>query len=392
MSDDTTSVPNSEPAFNEEPVLNEDTGEDISEDTASRDSSDDTVPQQMQPVSDDDVVLDGLLDDIDTISAADQESITADSESEAQSTDDDDATAVGIFDSEDTASEMPEMEQPLAYTAAEDAETTFIDTVLPGEDTSSGVFDDNVYIDPAETAVMESAETAVADIPVSVAPAAPVSVSSSSVEDAASSEPLDSSDLSDSDELLEDVHDGQEKDDNEDDKSKGWGTVDWGLFLLRVTLGVIMAMHGADKLFGLFGGSISATEDLLRSVGFTNHTEIFAIGAGVTELVSGIIVILGLFAPAGASVILGVMGMATLTHLALGEGAFLALYKGPYELITLIAAMSAAVIFAGSGRWSVDGRWGWATRPKWGAIVWFIVGIASAPIVWAIFNTQGFPF
>ena len=48
MSDDTTSVPNSEPAFNEEPVLNEDTGEDISEDTASRDSSDDTVPQ---PVS-----------------------------------------------------------------------------------------------------------------------------------------------------------------------------------------------------------------------------------------------------------------------------------------------------------------------------------------------------
>ena len=67
-------------------------------------------------------------------------------------------------------------------------------------------------------------------------------------------------------------------------------------------------------------------------------------------------------------------------------------YKGPYELITLIAAMSAAVIFAGSGRWSVDGRWGWATRPKWGAIVWFIVGIASAPIVWAIFNTQGFPF
>ncbi|WQD12439.1 MAG: DoxX family protein [Lawsonella clevelandensis] len=144
--------------------------------------------------------------------------------------------------------------------------------------------------------------------------------------------------------------------------------------------------------FGLFGGSIASTEQLLHSIGFTNYTELLAIGAGVTELVGGVIVALGLFRSCGCIRTVGSDGHGyahpshTRRHCVSLEP------KGPYEIITLIAVMAATVILAGAGRWSVDGRWGWATRPKWGALVWLVVGIISAPVMWAVLNTQGFPF
>lgn len=346
------------------------------------------VPERIEPVTEDDLLMEDLLDDVDTISTAEQAELAggklvespagdgtvADDSTRLEETvltDDPERDNEPVVAGENAVIEagmpaaseadawgdtVPVAEQPIAFSDMSAGETTVIPPVPAAEE--------SVYPAPVESTYPDAAETAIlAPAPV-VAPVTPMPE--------------------------------EEEEPTEDDDTVAphpdRGTIDFGLFLLRVTLGVIMALHGADKLFGLFGGSIDSTQQLLQSVGFTNYTEILAICAGVTELVGGIIVALGLFAPAGASALLGVMGMATLTHLALGDTAFLSIQQGPYEIITLIAVMAATVILAGAGRWSIDGRWGWATRPKWGALVWLLVGIVSAPIMWAVLNTQGFPF
>ena len=346
------------------------------------------VPERIEPFTEDDLLMEDLLADVDTISAAEQEDLAGGNPAGVSSDDEpaegeltqiensvqDDQPVLNdepVWEAEgvqleadvpdtteasDWDTPIPVAEQPIAFSDMAEGETTVITPVPAAEE--------NFYAAPVEPTYPDVTETAV------LAPAPVVAATAS--------------DNSEEDELDYDDEDVAPRPDR--------GTIDFGLFLLRVTLGVIMALHGADKLFGLFGGSIASTEQLLHSIGFTNYTELLAIGAGVTELVGGIIVALGLFVPAGASALLGVMGMATLTQLALGNTAFLSIQKGPYEIITLIAVMAATVILAGAGRWSVDGRWGWATRPKWGALVWLLVGVISAPVMWAVLNTQGFPF
>lgn len=345
------------------------------------------VPERIEPITEDDLLMEDLLADVDTISVAQQEELAggnlagvssdnepAEDESvQIEDSAQDDEPAVNdepaleaegalreldapeMTDAGSQEEHIPVAEQPIAFSDMAEGETTVITPVPEAEESFYVPSVEPLYPAATETAVLAPAPVVAAPVP--------------------------------------DNGEGDEPDADEDVAPRSdRGTIDFGLFLLRATLGIIMALHGADKLFGLFGGSIASTEQLLHSIGFTNYTELLAIGAGVTELVGGVIVALGLFAPAGASALLGVMGMATLTHLALGDTAFLSSQKGPYEIITLIVVMAATVILAGAGRWSVDGRWGWATRPKWGALVWLVVGIISAPVMWAVLNTQGFPF
>ena len=63
-------------------------------------------------------------------------------------------------------------------------------------------------------------------------------------------------------------------------KKHAWG--DYGYFVFRVLIGLLFAMHGAQKLFGWFGGKKA---ELMTMTG----------AAGVIELVVGLLVILGLF-------------------------------------------------------------------------------------------------
>ena len=123
------------------------------------------------------------------------------------------------------------------------------------------------------------------------------------------------------------------------------------LLILRLVLGTAMAAHGAQKLFGWFGGyGIKGTGGFFESLGFRPGTR-FALAAGLTEFSSGVLLALGFLGPIGPALMLSVMLVAILT-VHRGHG-FFAMTNG-VELPVLYITGALAVAFAGPGQYSVD--------------------------------------
>src|SRR5215211_643410 len=95
--------------------------------------------------------------------------------------------------------------------------------------------------------------------------------------------------------------------------------IDVGLLVLRLVLGVIFIGHGAQKLFGSFGGPrISGFAKALEQMG-VKPAKPMAILAGLAEFLGGILVMLGFLTPLAALAL--IVGMA-LTLLIVGAGAY----------------------------------------------------------------------
>ncbi len=123
---------------------------------------------------------------------------------------------------------------------------------------------------------------------------------------------------------------------------------DAGLLVLRLVLGLTIAAHGAQKLFGWFsGGGVDGTAAFFTSAGYPSG-ETMAVVAGLAETGGGLGLALGLFTPLAGAAVLGTM----LNALAVKWGAFFAPEGVEYEL--LLAAGAAALTLAGPGRWALD--------------------------------------
>ncbi len=124
---------------------------------------------------------------------------------------------------------------------------------------------------------------------------------------------------------------------------------DAGLLLLRVVLGLTMAAHGAQKLFGWFGGGgISGTGQFFTASGYPAG-DAMAVLAGLTETLGGLGLVLGLLTPLAGAAIVGTLINAIAVH---GAGAFFAPKGIEYEL--LLTAGAAALALTGPGRYAVD--------------------------------------
>ncbi|MFF8774172.1 DoxX family membrane protein [Kitasatospora sp. NPDC015120] len=125
---------------------------------------------------------------------------------------------------------------------------------------------------------------------------------------------------------------------------------DAGLLLLRLALGLTMAAHGSQKLFGWFGGGgIDGTGAFFESKGYPAAT-FMAVVAGLTEVGGGLALAVGLLAPLAAAAILGTM----LNALAVTwNGSFFAM-KGGSEYELLLIAAAAGLALTGPGRYAVD--------------------------------------
>ena len=72
-----------------------------------------------------------------------------------------------------------------------------------------------------------------------------------------------------------------------------------GLLVARVVFGLTMSAHGAQKLFGWFGGhGLAGTGQFFDSVGF-RPGRVMAAVAGLSEVTSGLLIALGLLGPVG---------------------------------------------------------------------------------------------
>ncbi|MER6364320.1 DoxX family protein [Kitasatospora sp. NPDC001527] len=125
---------------------------------------------------------------------------------------------------------------------------------------------------------------------------------------------------------------------------------DTGLLLLRVALGLTMAAHGSQKLFGWFGGGgIDGTSAFFGAKGYP-APKFMAVVAGLTETGGGLALAVGVLAPLAAAAILGTM----LNALAVTwSGSFFAM-KGGSEYELLLIAAAAALALTGPGRYAVD--------------------------------------
>ena len=124
-----------------------------------------------------------------------------------------------------------------------------------------------------------------------------------------------------------------------------------GLLLIRIVLGVVFAAHGAQKLFGWFGGfGIAGTGGWLASMGF-RPARLHATVSGLSEFGGGLLLAFGLLTPLGAAAVAGVMIVAIAT-VHVPNGFFNS--SGGYEFNLTLAVTALALAFTGPGRYSLD--------------------------------------
>lgn len=119
---------------------------------------------------------------------------------------------------------------------------------------------------------------------------------------------------------------------------------------VRAVAGAFLMPHGAQKLFGWFGGyGLEATGQYFDSVGFSNGYMI-ALSAGLVEVFAGLFLMLGLFTRVSAAAATILLLVAASTHI--GQGFFW--NNGGYEYALFWAVLTLYFWIKGGGHYSVD--------------------------------------
>ena len=142
-----------------------------------------------------------------------------------------------------------------------------------------------------------------------------------------------------------------------------------GIAIARLILGLAMAAHGAQKLFGWFHGhGLAATGGFFEKIGF-RPGRLFAFAAGLGEFGGGLLTAAGLFGPVGPALTVLVMLVAMIAVHA--PNGFFVMTNG-IELALVYAAASVTLAFSGPGRYSLDGLAGlplaWSQSLTWAVL------------------------
>lgn len=131
--------------------------------------------------------------------------------------------------------------------------------------------------------------------------------------------------------------------------------VDAGLLAVRLTAGGLLAGHGAQKLFGAFGGNgLAGTAGWLESLGL-RPGKTWAALAGLSEFGGGTLMALGLGGPIGPIAVQGAMVNAT-RQVHWNKPIWTT--EGGAELPAVYAATGIALALTGPGRYSLDRAFG----------------------------------
>ncbi|WP_046225487.1 DoxX family protein [Paenibacillus dauci] len=124
-----------------------------------------------------------------------------------------------------------------------------------------------------------------------------------------------------------------------------------GLLLIRVVIGVIFAAHGAQKLFGWFGGfGPKGTGGWMESLGIKPGVAA-AVAAGLVELLGGLAFAAGLFTPI-AAVLLSLTMIMAIVKVHAPNGFWNT--AGGYEFNLILIVVLIGVALTGAGSYSLD--------------------------------------
>jgi len=125
----------------------------------------------------------------------------------------------------------------------------------------------------------------------------------------------------------------------------------WGALALRIPVGIIFAAHGAQKLFGWFGGyGLEGTGGWMDSIGLSPGV-VMAFLAGAAEFFGGIALVLGLLTrPAAFALSIAMLVAIFAVHFQ--NGLFMS--NNGYEFGLALLAASVSLLFSGAGKASVD--------------------------------------
>lgn len=125
--------------------------------------------------------------------------------------------------------------------------------------------------------------------------------------------------------------------------------------LVRIVTGLLLIPHGAQKLFGWFGGyGLTATGQFFESTLGLSPGIVMAGLAGSVEFFGGIALVLGLLTRPAALGVAILMAVALSTHVP--NGFFWT--NGGYEYPLMWGLLAVAILLRGGGAWSLDARLG----------------------------------
>jgi len=144
------------------------------------------------------------------------------------------------------------------------------------------------------------------------------------------------------------------------------------LLIARIILGLGIAAHGAQKLFGWFGGyGIKGTGGFFETIGF-RPGNFFAAAAGLGEFGGGVLTLLGVGGPIGPATIIMVM-LVAIFAVHWGHGFFVTRNGSEAPLLYISGAL--LLMSAGPGPYSLDSLLGLGAI--WPAnLTWIALGVA----------------
>jgi putative oxidoreductase len=134
-------------------------------------------------------------------------------------------------------------------------------------------------------------------------------------------------------------------------------TFDAALLILRLGVGLTFAAHGAQKVFGWWGGpGISGWKGAVAHMGF-RPVSLFAAISSFAELGGGLFLAAGLLTPLAGAVLIG-QSVVIIGHVHWPNGFFNT--KGGYEFPLVLAVGAIALVLIEAGAWSIDAAIGFS--------------------------------
>lgn len=125
----------------------------------------------------------------------------------------------------------------------------------------------------------------------------------------------------------------------------------YAITVLRLALAAVFMAHGAQKLFGLFGGGgLTGTAKFMASLGL-EPSFLMALLAGLGEFGGGLLLLLGLATRVGAF-LTAFVSLVAMLSVHISKGFFMS--TGGYEYILILLVASAVVMIEGSGPMALD--------------------------------------